>query len=84
MANTAKKSPIKSTNLWTDVLTIVIGIALGVSGFFYVVPDLVSANDIGANVSDLIAAVKAGSWGAVLSVAIKLWNIATHLFKDKA
>lgn len=76
------KSPLKSSNLWTDVATIVISLILGVAGFFFVLPDLVASQSLGADFTDLIGSIKAGAWGAVLAAAIKIWNAITHLLKD--
>lgn len=80
MAN-AKTSPLKSSNAITDWITIAIGIVLGVLGFFYVLPDLQAASDLGKDVTDLIVNVKLGAWGTVLTVAIKIWNTVSHLIK---
>lgn len=78
---TNKTSPLKSTNAVTDWITIALGVVIGVLAFFFVIPDLNAASDLGKDVTDLIANVKIGAWGTVLTVAIKLWNTISHLIK---
>ncbi len=78
---TAKTSPLKSTNALTDWITIALGVVIGVLAFFFVIPDLNAASDLGKDVTDLISNVKIGAWGTVLTVAIKLWNTISHLIK---
>lgn len=71
-----------SSNFRTDLITIIIGVGLGVAGFFNIAPDLTEAQAVSGNVSETIAAVKAGAWTAVFAAGLKLWNVISHIIKD--
>lgn len=72
----AKTSPLASTNFWTNIVTIIVGVALA---FF--TPDLDVSGTVSAEVTNVVAAIKAANYGALITALFNLGNILWHLFK---
>jgi len=71
------KSPLKSKNLWTGIITIITAVFLG----FEVMPDPAAVDvlsDTGAAVAE---AIKTKNWLSAGLVLVNSGNIIFHLFK---
>ena len=79
MANTTPttKSPLKSTNLWTGIATLV----AAAFAYFGVSPDMAAATDIASTTTQVVDAIETKNFALLFGVLINAVNIVTHLVK---
>lgn len=77
MANQPAKSPLKSTNLWTGVATIV----SAAFAFFSIAPDLSSAGILADESHRAVDAINTKNYGLLIAAVVNVGNILYHLFK---
>ena len=70
-----------SSNARTNWITIVLGAIIGLLSFFKIIPDLVTAQDLGKDVANIITYATIGAWTSVFAVALNLYNTISHLLK---
>jgi hypothetical protein len=78
MANEVVKSSLGSSNMWTNIGTIIVAIILS-----FLTPDLPTAAQLGAEIQGVIAAIKAANYGLIITAVFNLGNILYHIFKKK-
>ena len=78
MANTTT-SPLKSTNLWTGVATLVAALF----SFFTLTPDLTQADTLAGEAHRAVEAISTRNYVVLITVVINVVNILYHLFKPK-
>lgn len=73
---TKAKSPVKSKNFWTGILTILtaLGLLIGVQ------PDPALAHDLSTSAQETMAAFQAKNYFALITIAGNAWNVLHHLF----
>ena len=79
MANTTPttKSPLKSTNLWTGLATLV----AAAFAYFGVSPDAAAAADLANTTTQVVDAIETKNFALLFGVLINAVNIVTHLVK---
>lgn len=79
MANqpSTTKSPLKSTNLWTGLATIV----AAAFGYFAITPDAAAASDLSETAKRLTDALAAKNWPLLIGIVVNAANIIGHLVK---
>ena len=70
-----------SSNARTNWITIVLGAIIGLLSFFKIIPDLVTAQQLGKDVADIITYATIGAWTSVFAVGLNLYNTISHLLK---
>lgn len=73
---TTKKSPLQSSNLWTNIGTIVVAVILA-----FLSPDLNASGQISGEVANVVSAIKAANYGLLITALFNLGNIIYHLFR---
>ncbi len=80
MANTtpAKKSPLKSTNMWTGIATLV----AAAFAYFGVSPDAAAAVDLANTTTQVVDAIETKNFALLFGILINAVNVVTHLVKN--
>lgn len=79
MSNTVTKSPLKSTNFWAGILTVV----TGGFAFFAISPDLDSASVLANEAHRAVEAISTKNYTLLFTVVVNAGNILYHLFWKK-
>lgn len=75
---TTPKSSLQSSNFWTNIITVAVGVLLAV-----VTPDFDLSQQVSGEVTGLVTAIKTANYGMLVTVLFNLGNILYHLFRKK-
>lgn len=74
-----EKTPLQSTNLWTNLATL----AMGVFSYFSLTPDLSTAQTLGDEAHRAVEAINTRNYVLFATVLFNVGNIIFHLFKKR-